>query len=80
MSNDPLSHRERFGFHRAPGSRQARVATLRDMAHFAGEAFGWDEGQDGRLERGARLQAARRAVAWTLAAGVLMMLVFALSF
>ncbi len=71
MSSDPFSNRDRFDPRHAPRSGQARVATLRDMAYFAGEAFGWDEGLDMRLDRAARLHAARRALIWTLAGIVL---------
>lgn len=79
MSNRRASHRDRYDPHRLPHSGQARVATLRNLADSAGAAFGWDEDAEARLERGARLHAARGALAWTLACIGLVMLAYAMA-
>ncbi|MGY6643682.1 MAG: hypothetical protein ACXIVD_00530 [Salinarimonas sp.] len=77
MSNDRASHRDRFAPRHPPYSGQARVATLRNLADCAGAAFGWDEDGEQRLDRAARLHAARRALTWTLACIALVMFAYA---
>lgn len=79
MMNDRHPRRDPFAIRQMPHSGQARVAALRNIADCAGSAFGWDEDRDLRLDRAARLHAARRAFSWTLACIVLMMLIHSLA-